>query len=295
MRVAVTGASGFVGRAAIAPLLALGAEVHLLGRDGSAVAGCHSHAVDLLADDPALLLAGIAPTHLLHLAWYAEPGKFWHAPQNLDWLAASLRLARGFAAAGGTRLVGTGSCAEYDWGVPLLDEATTPLVPATLYGTAKAALFQTLVAAAPVLGLSLGWGRIFFPYGRGERTGRLLPDVIDAVREGRRVATSDGTQRRDFIHVDDAAAAMVALLASEVTGAVNIASGACLPLRDIIGVAAGLAGDAALIDWGARPRQQGEPQVMAAATTRLHDELGFRPRWTLADGLADMVASRRLP
>jgi nucleoside-diphosphate-sugar epimerase len=295
MRVAVTGASGFVGRATIAPLLALGAEVHLLGRVGHAVAGCHSHAIDLLADDPAPLLARIAPTHLLHLAWYAEPGKFWHAAQNLDWLAASLRLARGFAAAGGTRLVGTGSCAEYDWREPLLDEATTLLAPSTLYGTAKAALFKTLTAAAPVLGLSLGWGRIFFPFGRGERAGRLLPDVIDAVRAGRRVATSDGTQRRDFIHVDDAGAAMVALLASEVTGAVNIASGDCRPLRDIIGMAATLAGDAALIDWGARPRQPGEPQVMAAATARLYCDLGFRPRWSLADGLADMVASRRLP
>ena len=295
MRVVVTGGSGFVGRAAVAALVATGAEVHLFGRSSAAVAGCQRHAIDLIGDDPAALLAAIAPSHLLHLAWYAEPGKFWQAPQNLDWLAASLRLARGFAAAGGTRLVGAGSCAEYDWRVPLLDEATTPLVPGTLYGTAKAALFQTLTAAAPVLGLSFGWGRIFFPYGRGERAGRLLPDVIDAVLAGRRVATSDGEQLRDFIHVEDAGAAMVALLASDMTGAVNIASGDCRPLREIIGTAAALAGDATLIDWGARPRQPGEPAVMAAATERLHGTLGFVPRWTLADGIADMVAARRLP
>jgi nucleoside-diphosphate-sugar epimerase len=295
MRVVLTGGSGFVGRAALAPLLATGAEVHLLGRSGAVVPGCQSHAIDLVSDDPASVLAAIAPTHLLHCAWYAEPGKFWHAPQNLDWLAASLRLARGFAAAGGTRLVGTGSCAEYDWAGSLMDEATTPLAPATLYGTAKAALFQTLMTAAPALGISFGWGRIFFPYGRGERSGRLLPDVIDAVLAGRRVATSDGGQTRDFIHVDDAAAAMVALLASDITGAVNIASGDCLPLRDIIGMAAAQAGDAGLIDWGTRPRQPGEPEVMAAATARLHGTLGFVPRWTLADGIADMVAARRLP
>jgi nucleoside-diphosphate-sugar epimerase len=295
MRVVVTGGTGFIGRAALVPLLATGAEVHLLGRSGAAVAGCQSHAIDLLGDDPAPLLAAIAPSHLLHFAWFAEPGKFWHAPQNLDWLAASLRLARGFAAAGGTRIVGTGSCAEYDWREPLLDEATTPLAPATLYGTTKAALFQSLMAAGPVLGLSIGWGRIFFPYGRGERSGRLLPDVIDAVLGHRRVATSDGRQTRDFIHVEDAAAAMTTLLASDLTGAVNIASGDCLPLRDIIGTAAALAGDATLIDWGIRPRQPGEPEVMAAATARLHGTLGFRPRWTLAAGLADMVAARRLP
>jgi nucleoside-diphosphate-sugar epimerase len=293
-RIVVTGASGFVGRAALMPLVATGHEVHVLSRSGGAVPGCQVHAIDLLASDPARLLADIAPSHALHLAWYAEPGKFWHAPENLDWVEASLRLVRGFAAAGGRRLTLAGSCAEYDWSAVRLDEAGTPLRPATLYGAAKAGLFNLLMAAAPGLGLSLAWGRIFFPYGPDERGGRLLADVVDAVRAGRRVATTDGGQRRDFMHVEDVAAALVALLLSPVMGAVNIASGSARPLREIIGRAASLAGDAGLIDWGARARQPGEPEVMEAATTRLFGELGFVPRWTLETGLADMVA-RRLP
>ncbi len=290
-RVVLTGGSGFVGRAALAPLAAAGFEMHCLGR--TAVPGVTSHAIDLLGGDPAPVLAAIAPTHLLHLAWYAEPGKFWHAPENLDWVAASLRLARAFAATGGGRMVGAGSCAEYDWSHALLDEATTPLRPGTLYGTAKASLNAILHSAAPRLGLSLGWGRIFFPYGPGERSGRLLPDVIDAALAGRRVACSDGTQTRDFMHVADVAGALVALLASDVTGPVNIATGTALPLREIVGAAAALTGGTALVDWGARPRQPGEPDVMAAATRRLHTEVGFTPRWSLADGLADMVRDRR--
>ncbi len=291
-RIVVTGGSGFVGRQTIAPLLASGFEVHLIGRYAAMVPHCTGHRIDLLRDDPAPLLAAIAPTHFLHMAWYAEPGKFWAAPENLDWLAASLRLARGFAAAGGWRLVGTGSVAEYDWSAPLLDESVTPLNPATLYGTAKAALFRTLSAAAPALGLSFGWGRIFFPYGPGEKPGRLLPDVIDALAASRRVALSDGGQVRDFIHVADAGAALAALVASDVPGAVNIASGDPQPLRTIVGLAAAQAGDARLIDWGARPRQTGEPDRLIAATTRLHGELGFVPRWPLAAGLAAMVAER---
>ncbi len=101
MRVAVTGGGGFIGREAVAALQARGAEVHLLGR-APATLGVTPHVIDLLAEDPAPLLRAIAPTHLLHLAWYAEPGKFWQAPENLDWVAASLRLVQGFAAAGGT-------------------------------------------------------------------------------------------------------------------------------------------------------------------------------------------------
>lgn len=291
-RLVLTGASGFIGRATIARLCAAGFEIHAFGR--TAVAGTRHHAIDLVAEDPAPLLRAVAPSHLLHLAWYAEPGKFWSAPENLDWQAASLRLVRGFAAAGGSRIVATGSCAEYDWSPPLLDEVTTPIAPATLYGTAKAALFATLAAAAPVLGVSFAWGRVFFPYGPGERPGRLLPDVIDAVLAGRRVATSDGSQARDFIHVDDVAGALVAALAGDFSGAFNIASGTARPLHEIIATAARLAGDASLIDRGARPRQPDEPELMAAATARLNNEIGFTPRWTLEAGLADMVERRRL-
>jgi nucleoside-diphosphate-sugar epimerase len=237
-------------------------------------------------------LQAIAPTHLLHLAWMATPGVFWWAPENLDWVAASLRLVRAFAKAGGQRLVVAGSCTEYDWSHAHLDERQTPRRPGTLYGTAKAALAQMLDKAAPGLGLSLGWGHVFFLYGPQEAPGRLLPDVIDAVRAGRRVATSEGTQARDFLHVEDVAAALVALLASRVEGPVNIASGRAVPVREIVRLAAAAAGDVGLVDFGVRPRQPGEPQMMTAAVSRLGDELGFVPRWTLETGIADMVARR---
>jgi nucleoside-diphosphate-sugar epimerase len=146
--------------------------------------------------------------------------------------------------------------------------------------------------AAPVLGLSIGWGRIFFLYGPYEHAGRLFADVVDTVVAGRRVATSDGTQRRDFMHVEDVAAALVALLASDVAGAVNIASGVSTPVRDVVALVAVAAGDADLIDFGARPRQVHEPEVMRATVTRLRDEVGFVPKWSLGDGIADAVARR---
>lgn len=293
-RAVLTGASGFIGRAAAARLVERGFEIHSLGR-GEPSPGCIPHTIDLVTVDPAPLLSTIEPTHLLHLAWYAEPGRFWNALENLDWVAASLRLVRGFAAAGGRRVVAAGTCAEYDWSYSCLDEARTPLVPASLYGETKASLYRILMKAAPALGLSIGWGRIFFPYGPGERPGRLLSGLLDGIARGERIDFSAGNQQRDFIHVDDVATAFALLLDSELEGAVNIASGEIVSVRALVEHAARLSGGEGFVSFGSRPMQPGEPTVMMASVERLTRELGFTPRHDLDSGLRDTIERRSAP
>lgn len=295
MKVVLTGASGFIGREAIAPLLALGAEIHTVGRGAVTAEGVMAHACDLPNADVAALLNAIRPTHLLHFAWYAEPGKFWDTSQNLDWVAASLRLVRAFAASGGRRAVLAGSCAEYDWNHAVLDEATTPLAPATLYGEAKASLYRILAKAASALGISFGWGRIFMPFGPFDRSERLIGHALDAILARRPADFSAGLQERDFQHVEDTAAAFVALLASDVEGAVNIASGRTVAVRALVERAATIGDALPLMRFGKRPLQPGEPPILAAATYRLEREVGYRPRFDLDTGLRDALARRPIP
>jgi nucleoside-diphosphate-sugar epimerase len=298
-RVLVTGGTGFVGSEALPFLLQRGYEVHLLGRktaydrsDLPAATSLHVHQCDLIREDWQSLVADIQPTHLLHLAWCTEHGAFWWTLGNLDWVAASLRLVRAFAAAGGTRAVLAGTCAEYDWSFDTLDEAATPLRPATLYGTAKLSLFQLMQSAQQRLALSFAWGRIFFPYGPRDQAGKLLSAVIDGVSAGQTVACSEGLQIRSFIYVEDVARAFVELLESDVTGAVNIATGEASSVRDMVAHAAALSGDASLVQFGARPMQKGEPPLLRATTRRLFEEVGFQPRFTLKDGVARTVQVR---
>ena len=117
------------------------------------------HAADLR--DPAAaarLVAGSGRAILLHAAWIATPGRFWAAPENLDWLEAGLALARRFGEAGGRVFVGLGSCAEYDWRAPSFAEDDTPIRPATLYGKAKAAMWAARGGVRRTLRLSRGLG-----------------------------------------------------------------------------------------------------------------------------------------
>ncbi|KQP72477.1 NAD-dependent dehydratase [Methylobacterium sp. Leaf111] len=288
-RVLVTGAAGFVGRHAVPALRARGFEVHGVGRSPSAEATWH--AADLLVPaERHALIAKIRPSHCLHLAWDAEPGRYWTSARNLDWVAATLDLAQAFAAAGGRRFVGAGTCAEYEWGAARFEEATTPCRPATLYGAAKDGTRRILEAYAATQTLSVAWGRLFYLYGPGERRGRLVSDAIRALTAGTAFPTSHGHQRRDFLHVADAAAALAALVAGDVPGPVNIGSGAAIPVRALLEGLAARIGGAEHLDFGARPLSPTEPQVIEAGTRILTETVGFRPRFDVARGLDDTVA-----
>jgi len=291
-RVLVTGASGFIGRHTVPDLLARGYEVHTVGRrqifDG--IEAVRQHRADLLVEaEMCRLMESVRPTHLLHLAWNVTPGQFWTTLDNLDWVAASLKLSRAFALAGGQRAVYAGTCAEYDWSNELLDELRTPLVPATLYGTAKRALHSLVESAANQTRVSTAWGRIFFLYGPNEAPTRLIANVIAALLRGEPALCSPCMQERDLMHVEDVARAFVSVLESDWKGPVNVASGTCLPLSDAVLMIGELTGRPDLVRLGARPMPANEPHRLAAATEVLNSQIRFQPRYKLRDGLEATV------
>lgn len=289
-RVILTGATGFIGTHAVQALEGRGFKVHALGRRPPAAAVAF-HQVDLLdAEAVRGVISAIGASHLLHLAWYAEPGLYWRSPLNLDWVAASLALVRAFRETGGMRAVAAGTCAEYAWGPERLPE-DAPCIPATLYGTAKDGTRRILKSYANETALSFAWGRPFFLYGPGEKPGRLVSDAIRALTSGKPFATSPGKQRRDFSHVADVAEAFAALVDSAVVGPVNIGSGTAVPVRAVLERIGHLTGRPELIEFGARQSNENEPVCIEADTARLREEVRFHLRYDLDSGLAHTLAA----
>ncbi|MBI5456387.1 NAD(P)-dependent oxidoreductase [Candidatus Kaiserbacteria bacterium] len=294
-RVLVTGATGFIGRHTLQPLLERGYEVHAV---------YHAHAIesdpqiawhraDLLdAKDIERVAAAVQATHLLHFAWIAAPGIYWTSPENLLWKERTLLLLREFAKSGGTRAVIAGTCAEYDWTISqdVLTESTSPLQPATPYGISKHEGRLATESYAEGSGLSLAWGRIFFLYGPHEAKTRLVPYIITSLLKDEVAECTPGEQIRDFLHVQDAAHAFVSLLESNAEGAVNIGSGKPVAIKDIIDAIARQLGKEDLVRLGAKPIPQGEPARLVADITRLSKEVGWSPILNLHEGLKETIA-----
>jgi nucleoside-diphosphate-sugar epimerase len=293
-RVLLTGATGFVGRHCVAGLVRHGYEVHAVtsrGEPPEAEAGVLWHRADLL-DGAAVdrLVGDVRPQDLLHLAWFAVPGQFWTSLENYRWARASLDLFLAFVRHGGERVVGAGSCAEYDWRYGHGREDLTPLAPGTPYGQCKAATGQLLGSLAARTDVSAAWGRIFFLYGPYEAPGRLVPSVAESLLRGERARCTHGEQLRDFLHVQDAADGFVELLRSRVGGAVDLASGRPTRILEVVRGLAERLGRPDAVDFGALPARAGEPLVLTAEAARARDELGWRPRFDLGGGL-DQVAA----
>jgi nucleoside-diphosphate-sugar epimerase len=295
MKVLVTGASGYIGRHTLLPLLDSGCEVYAISRrrevDFEWPRGVNVLTLDLF-DDAARqkTFAEIAPQWLLHLAWYTEHGKFWEAQENIAWLSLSIRMLGEFAQNGGQRVVVSGTCAEYHWNGEPCREASTPLEPRSLYGICKATLFKFLEAGAAGLGLSYAWGRIFLLYGSSESEGRLIPATARALLEGRPALCTHGGQVRDFMHVEDVAGALVRILTSGVSGPVNIGSGEPISVAQAISELARRAGRMHLLRLGALPPREDDVPILVPDIARLRDEVGFRPTLTLAEGLQKTLA-----
>jgi nucleoside-diphosphate-sugar epimerase len=292
-RVLVTGSNGFIGRHCLPLLLERDFELHaVIPKDGMQLEppNVEWHTVDLLDHaQTRILIKEIGPTHLLHFAWYTQPGLYWSSIENLQWLSASLELLKAFRLNGGKRVLMAGTCAEYDWDYGYCSELITPLRPKTLYGTCKKSLYETLMMFAHQENLSASWGRIFHLYGPYEHSSRLVPSIINPLLKGHQAPCTLGSQIRDFLHVEDVASAFVTLLDSTLEGAVNIASGEPIALKTIILQIAEMLDRPDLVQFGAIPTPVTEPQLLVADVNRLQQDLGWTPTCDLGTGLRKTI------
>lgn len=297
MRVLLTGATGFLGSWVLEQLLDSGDTVAVLLRPGAntsritevltRVRQITGDLRDVAALQPAVL--DFAPDAVAHLAWEGVAGAERNAPDQWRNVCAALELVELAARCGARHWVGVGSQAEYGPCASVISE-DAPTRPTTLYGASKLATGQLAQALCGQLGLRFGWLRLFSSYGPRDNPSWLIPSLILALKRGERPSVTGAQQLWDYIHVSDAAAAVVAVLRSpDAQGFFNLGSGSATPLREIIETVRDLAAPGQPVGFGELPYRPDQVMHLQADIQRLTLATGWRPQVPLGEGLRSTV------
>ncbi|NKF20912.1 NAD-dependent epimerase/dehydratase family protein [Solimonas marina] len=298
--VVVTGGAGFIGSHTVELLLQRGYRVRVL--DNFSTGHRHnlpnSENLEIFADDirdhEALRTALRGATACLHLAAQVSVQCSIEAPaesatHNVVGLINVLDAAADQKV---PRVVYASSAAVYGdpQQLPLTETAAT--VPISPYGLDKlvdeqyARLFMRL---HPLSTMGLRYFNVYGPRQdpRSPYSG-VISKFLDVVARGESPKIyGDGLQTRDFVYVQDIAAANVAALESRETGVLNVASGNAVDLLSVVDTLAALTGRP--ITPRHYPPRDGDIRDSRADITQLRTRLGMCPQWALADGLRQLL------
>lgn len=202
---------------------------------------------------------------IIHAAWYVEPGKYLQSSLNMDCLLGTLTMAKGAAAAKVRRIVGIGTCFEYDMTAGFLS-VNTPLMPMTPYAGAKAATFQALSQWLPLVNIEFLWCRLFYLFGEGEDSRRLVPYIRSQLLAGHDAMLSSGTQIRDFMDVADAGQQIALAAMSSRQGPMNICTGNAITIRQLAEKIGDELGRPDLLKFGAREDRPFDPPIVVGVS-----------------------------
>ena len=292
MRLYLTGAGGFIGSHVLRAALHDGWEVGVpkLPRNRLELSGLEQRLqlVDFGETDfTEAARITWRPDAAVHLAWVADPPDYLTSPQNLLCHAQSIHLQGVLSRLGCSSLVMTGSVAEYRAAEgPLVEESAVD--PQTLYAACKVSTSLICRQLAASSTTRFAWARLFHVYGPLEHPQRLLPSVINTLLDGREFAATDGAQLRDFVHVEDVAAALLRLAAAGAGGEFNVCSGVPTSIREIASLVGDQLGRSELLRFGAIPPRPWDPPSLVGSSAKLR-ALGWAPRYSLDQGVAHTI------
>jgi UDP-glucose 4-epimerase len=304
-RVAVTGATGFLGGHILRHLQAAQASiVAVVDRNRSSSrhhANLEAPGLETLwfdrPQDLANTVQAASPDYVIHLHAVVTTQRSAEAVRStLDHnLLPSLDLMIACGEMSVKRLILMGSGEEFGPVTGPFDDSTIADPPSP-YGASKAAVTCYAKMFHRAFNLPVMVLRPSVVYGPFQSPRMLVPQVMKALMEGHEIAVTEGRQTRDFIHVDDVARGVLCALTAEgITGnTYNLGSGEVVTVKDCLTRMEAISGRPGLIKYGAIPYKQGEIFSYEPLVESSYSALGWRPLITLDNGLAKTWESLKM-
>ncbi|HVC42599.1 MAG TPA: NAD(P)-dependent oxidoreductase [Candidatus Saccharimonadales bacterium] len=294
MRVLLTGASGFLGRRVAERLVGGGHDVVSIGRsapDGSLPDAGRFINADL-ADARDVRRAAEdsgAVDSIIHLAAMVPKNTRQDDPVQAFAVnvMGTVHLFAAFGRPGQANVVA--STAEV-YGLPQGHEALredAELRPRSWYGASKVAAEIYCRTLAHHDEMRVAILRLTVLYGSGDTIQRAIPNFIHSAVLGEPVRIFGGEELRDYLHVDDAAKAVIVAWQRRLSGTYNVGSGRGVAVRDAADAVVRLAGGSSALEQ--HPRQKPAADIVLDVT-RFREATGFSPARVFPDGLEEQIA-----
>ncbi|MCB8981935.1 MAG: NAD(P)-dependent oxidoreductase [Ardenticatenaceae bacterium] len=298
MKILVTGATGFVGRALVAFLAQQpNIEVSVLVREVYSQVDVRPFPTSLQSIRPQLnvvyadlrnfqltsrAIAQAEPSHVIHLAAVGVTDPFLGLDTALRHnLNGSLNLIR--------------ACFEKRQGVQQLIIARTPgeHTSMNVYAASKAAAWNFCQMYGRTHHWPIHGAMVYQAYGPGQTPRNLVPAAIAAALAGQDFPTTRGTQQRDWLFVGDLVAGLRAMLGANLAPAETVAfgSGTTASVADVVTQIYELVQGGGRPLIGALPSRPGEETVQLADTQRTIEQINWQAATSLSDGLAQTIRS----
>jgi dTDP-6-deoxy-L-talose 4-dehydrogenase (NAD+) len=295
MNILVTGATGFIGSAFSRLALSRGHSIGGMMLPTEKIpAGLDANEKvtwfkGTLAEPPWQELAEFKPDACIHFAWIATPGIYLESPENENYFHWSREFVRRIREFGAQRIVAAGTCIEYRISNEKLSEDKTPIGPTTTYARWKDALRVALEEDARKNGFRFAWTRVFYPYGVGEHPARLCSSIIQKLGRGEKIELKTPNSTKDYIYIEDLAAAFLTVLETQFEGIINLGTGIGLTVKEIADSLGQMMHRPELI------KEMDPPLVdplgyVVADVSRLRS-LGWKPEHDLRRGLDKLLAN----
>ena len=262
MRVAVTGAGGYMGRYVVRELLERGHEVIAVDLHYKEVDSRAKYSdVMIFSGDRDIFDQLEKPDLCIHLAW--QDGFIHNSPKHMENLSNHFRFLKNMIEGGCKRIAVMGTMHEIGFWEGCVT-ADTPCRPLSQYGVAKNALRQSLLLLAEKTDCSIYWLRAFYIVGDDGRNSSIFTKILEAAELGKETFPfTTGENQYDFIHIKDLAKQIVAASTQdEYTGIINVCSGKPVSLKDKVNAFIEEKGLNIRLQYGAFPERPYDSKII---------------------------------
>lgn len=296
IHIVITGGFGFLGSHTVERCSDLGFIPIVLERQSSRTEKLANK--DFIAipydniDDPNLVqsIKSYNPQYFIHIGWKGVDNSTRNLEDqigiNLPFTLKTVELAK---QTGCKKWIGIGSLSEYGITTSIVSEEFAPF-PYTIYGKSKLASCWASSALCQAYKLKWSWIRVGSIYGPGDSDQWLIPFVIKALLSGESPKLTPSEQVWDYLHVSDAANAILHVAKSDAEGIFNLGSGSGKTIKTIVSHIASKINSGAAPLFGALPYAKHQVMHMEADISRIQKITGWKPKIDLSDGLESTIS-----